>query len=108
MACPTGARYTSDLFQTAMDNFDLWEAGFCAYGTPLGELVVGTVVYAGIGLNIFIRTGSPIIPFVLFLILGGTILGQTLGVIGTFMGMIVLVVAPVVVTTLIMLLDRRG
>lgn len=108
MACPSGTRYTSDLFQTAMENLDLWEAGFCAYGTPMGELVVGTVLYSAIGLNIFIRTGSLIIPFVLMLILGGTVFAQMLAVINTLAGLVILVVAPIILTAVVFMLDRSG
>lgn len=106
MACPDGARFTAEAFDAAMQNFSLWDAGFCAYATPLGELVVGTVVYVAVGLNIFIRTGSLIIPFVLMLLLGGTIFAQMLAVINSFAALIILVVAPVVVTALVFLLDR--
>jgi len=107
MACPTDGRFTAEMFQAAMEDFDLWEFAFCAYGGPLGELFVGTVVYAAFGLAIFIRTGSAIIPFVLLLILGGTILSQMLGIIGSFAGLIILLLAPLIVTGLIVMLDRR-
>lgn len=107
MSCPTG-RFSADLFNTAIQNFDLWRAGFCAYGAPLGELVVGSVVYAAFGLNIFIRTGSLIIPFVLALILGGTIFAQTFAIVNQIAGMVILIVAPVAVSTIVFMLDRRG
>lgn len=108
MACPVDGRYTVDLFQSAMENLDLWEAMFCAFGAPLGEAVVGSVLYAAIGLNIFIRTGSAIIPFILALLLGGTILAQMFAIISSFAAIIILIVAPLVVTGLIFTLDRRG
>lgn len=107
MACPKGGRFTSEMFQTAMENFDLWEGLYCMYGTPMGELLVGTLVYSAFGLNIFLRTGSLIIPFVLLMILGGTILSQMLGIIGAFAGLIILIVAPLVLTGLVFMLDRR-
>lgn len=107
MACPTDGRYNADLFQQAMEDFDLWEAMFCVYGGPMGELVVGTIVYSAFALAIFVRTGSLIIPFVMLLVLGGTVLSQMLGVIGSFAGLIILVVAPLVVTALIVAVDRR-
>lgn len=108
MACPVDGRYTADLFQMAMENFDLWEAGFCAYGAPLGELVVGSIVYIGFGLNIFIRTGSLIIPFILVLILGGTILAQMFAIVSAFAGLIILLIAPVLITLIVVLIDRQG
>lgn len=108
MACPDGARFTGEMFQTAMENFDLWEAMVCPYGTALGMGVVGTMLYSAFALNIFIRTGSVIIPFVLVMILGGTIIGQMVGVVSAFAGLIVLVVAPLVVSALIFVLDRQA
>lgn len=106
MACPTGVRFTAQMFETAIENLDLWQAGFCGYGTPLGELVVGSVLYGGIALNIFIRTGSLIIPFVLFLILGGTIAAQMFAIISTFGGLVIMLVAPAIVTIMVYMWDR--
>lgn len=108
MACPDGARYAGDAFITAMENLDLWEALFCPYATPLGELAVGSIVYAGFALNIFIRTGSVIVPFILVLLLGGTILAQVYAVISAFAALIILIAAPLVVSALVFLLDRRA
>lgn len=107
MACPDG-RFTADMFNTAMQNFDLWDAFFCGYAGPLGQLVVGTFLYSAIGLNIFIRTGSLIIPFVLVLLLGATVLAQMVAIISTFAGLVILVVAPLVVSALVFLLDARA
>lgn len=108
MACPVDGRFTAELFREAMDGLDLWQFAFCAYGSPLGELVVGTVVYAGVALNIFIRTGSIMIPFVLALILGGTIFAQAFAIINAFVALIILIAAPVVMTALVMSVGRRG
>lgn len=105
MSCPDG-RFGPDLFQEAMQEFDLWQALFCAYGAPLGELVVGSVLYTAIGLNIFIRTGSLIIPFVLILILGGTILAQMFAVINSVVGLVVLFSAPIIISAIVFSLDR--
>jgi hypothetical protein len=106
MACPDG-RFGADLFIAAMNNFELWEAMFCPFAGPLGQLIVGTIVYSGFGLNIFIRTGSMIIPFVLILLLGATVLAQMMAIISTFAGLIVLFAAPLVVTALVFTLDIR-
>lgn len=108
MVCPVDGRYGADLFRQAMESMDLWEATFCAYGAPLGELVVGTILYSAIGLNIFIRTGSLIIPFVLSLILGGTILAQMFAIINTFVGIIVLLSAPIILTGLVYTFDGQA
>ena len=107
MPCPTSGRFTAEMFNTAMSNFDLWEALYCPFAAPLGALVVGTVLYSGVALNIFIRTGSFIIPFVLVLLLGGTVLAQMLGIISTFAGLIILIVPPLIVSGLIFFMDMR-
>lgn len=101
MACPEAARFNTTMFQTAIENLDLWEAGYCAYGTPMGELTVGTLVYAGFGLNIYIRTGSVILPMILMIILGGTILAQMFAVISAFAGLIILTGAPLIITAFV-------
>lgn len=106
MPCPTGPRF--DTFFDALAEFNLWEAFFCSYGTPLGELVVGTVVYGAFSLGIFVTTGSIMIPFLLFLILGGTVIGQMLAIISDFVALLILFSAPIVVTALIFMVDRRG
>lgn len=108
MACPDGARFSTDAFQTAMENFELWDALYCPYATALGELAVGSIVYAGFALNIYIRTGSIMIPFILVLILGGTVLAQVYAVISVFAGLIILIGAPLVVSGIVFLVDRRG
>lgn len=106
MACPDG-RFTTELFNEAMQNFELWEAFTCAYGAPLGELVVGTIFYSAVALNIFIRTGSMIMPFVLVMLVGGTVLAQMMAIISSFAALIVLIVGPLVVTALVFVLDRQ-
>lgn len=107
MACPDG-RFTAELFNQAMSNFEIWDAAICPYAGPTSILLVGTVLYSGIGLNIFIRQGSMIIPFVLALVLGGTVIGQTIGVISSFAALIILIVPPLIISGLIFAVDRRG
>ena len=107
MACPSG-RFSAELFNEAMSNFELWDAVICPFAGPTSMLLVGTVIYSGIGLNIFLRLGSVIIPFVLALILGGTVVGQTIGVISSFVAMIILIVPPLIISLLIFTVDRRG
>lgn len=107
MACPSG-RFSAELFDAAMSNFELWDAVICPFAGPTSMLLVGTVIYSGIGLNIFLRQDSVIIPFVLALILGGTVVGQTIGVISSFVAMIILIVPPLIISLLIFTVDRRG
>lgn len=108
MACPSAARYSTDAFIAAMETLDLWEAMYCPYGTALGELAVGSIIYSGFALNIYIRTGSVMIPFVLVLILGGTVLAQVYAIISVFAGLVVLIGAPLVISGIVFLIDRRG
>jgi hypothetical protein len=65
-------------------------------------------VYGAISLGIFITTGSAMIPFLLFLILGGTIIGQMFAIISDFVALLILFSAPLVVSAIIFMLDRRG
>lgn len=106
MACPSGPYRTDAAFE-AIGSLDLWEAGFCTYGVPMGEMVVGLLFYGAVGLTLFIRTGSPMIPFVLVLILGGTILAQMASVVSSFAAVLVLLAAPIVLSLLVYQLDRR-
>ena len=106
MPCPVNGRFTTQLFQQAMNNLDLWQAAYCSFAAPLGELVVGSIIYGGFSLNIFIRTGSLILPLILALIFGGTVLGQTFGIINSIVGILVLVVAPLLITAIIYMVDR--
>lgn len=108
MSCPSGSRLSVDAFETALDALDLWQAGYCAYATPLGAAVVGTLFYGAVSLHIFIRTGSVGIPAILFIILGGTLLGEMLAVVSPFVALIVLVSAPLLATGIIWTTDRLG
>jgi hypothetical protein len=54
-------------------NFQFMEAISCSYVDTMGVLVVGTFVFGTIFAVTYIRTDSPIVPFVLFLTIGGTI-----------------------------------
>lgn len=108
MACPSGSRFTAEMFQTAFENFELWDAMFCGYAGPLGEVLVGTIIYSAFALNIFLRTDSVMIPFVLAMILGGTILAQMFAIINAFVGLIILIAAPLVISALVFSVDRRG
>lgn len=61
-------------------NFEFIKALTCTYANAAGLLVAGTMVYGGVSLSIYIRTGSVIIPFVLLLTVGGAVLTQVAGV----------------------------
>jgi hypothetical protein len=107
MACPSGSRFTGFFDAMSGGAMDLWNATFCTYAAPAGELTVGLLFYAAVSLAIFIRTGSPMIPFALVMLLGGTILAQMVGIVSTFAAILVLVSAPLIVAVFIFKVDRR-
>lgn len=106
MSCPSGGIFTG--FEAAFQSFDVWRAIYCMYATPLGGAVVGTLFYGAVSLGIVIRTGSLAIPAILYIILGGTITAQMLSVVTPFVGLAVLVTAPLAATAVIWTIDRLG
>jgi hypothetical protein len=108
MSCPSGSKFTADMFEAAYQSLDIWQAMYCAYGTPLGETVVGTLFYGAVSLGIFIKTGSVGIPAILFIVLGSTILAKMLAVVTPFVALIVLLGAPVAATAIVWSIDRLG
>lgn len=60
-------------------DFQFVKAVSCTYVNASSLLVVGMLVYGGIGLSIYIRTGSMRIPAVLLLLTGGAIVPQIAG-----------------------------
>lgn len=67
-------------FVDHMTNFEFWEAITCQYADPIGFLAFGLLVYSGVALPIYIRTGSATIPGILLLLVGGLVLPQVAGV----------------------------
>lgn len=59
-----------------LTDFQFIEAVTCTYADPVGMLVLGMVVYSAIGLSIYIRTGSAIIPTILLFLTGGAVMAQ--------------------------------
>jgi hypothetical protein len=57
-------------------DFQFVKAIGCTYANPSSLAVVGLLVYGGITLSIFLRTGDVRIPVVLTLLTGGAILPQ--------------------------------
>jgi len=62
--------------QAHLLDFEFVKAIACTYGNTSGILVTGLLVYGGIALSIFLRTGDIRIPVVLTLLTGGAILPQ--------------------------------
>jgi hypothetical protein len=57
-------------------SFNFVKSIACTYANSAGILVVGLLVYGGITLSIFLRTGDIRIPVILTLLTGGAILPQ--------------------------------
>lgn len=57
-------------------DFQFLQAFTCTFAEPAGLLIVGMLVYGGIGLSIYIRTGSVIIPVILLFLTGGAVVTQ--------------------------------
>lgn len=57
-------------------NFQFIKAFTCTYFTTAGMLVTGLFVYGAIGISIYIRTGSVVLPAILTLLVGGAVIGQ--------------------------------
>ena len=55
-------------------NFEFMKAVTCTYANAAGYLVTGLLVYGAVGLSIYLRTGSALIPFVLLLTIGGAVM----------------------------------
>lgn len=82
----------TDMGEYLLD-FEFIKAFSCTYANELGWLVLGLLVYGGITLSIYIRTGNPIVPAVLVLILGGAVLAQ-LPAIASPVVMLLLIAVP--------------
>lgn len=59
-----------------MRSFKFIEAITCEYAGPVGMLMVGALVYGGVSLSLYIRTGNVILPFALLLLTGGAVVSQ--------------------------------
>lgn len=66
-------------FEQALRNYEF----MCAFTGPflnnMPILILGLITYGAIGTASFIRTGSPMIPYVLLLMVGGAISSQIAG-----------------------------
>jgi hypothetical protein len=54
--------------------FDFFESIACTYVDPVGLLTTGMLLFGAVGMSIYIRTGSAVIPVVLMLTTGGVTL----------------------------------
>lgn len=67
-------------FVDRLTDFEFWTAFTCQYADPIGFYVLGALVYTGVALPIYVRTGSITIPAILLLIIGGLVVPQMAGV----------------------------
>jgi len=81
-------------------DFEFVKAIGCTYGNEAGILAVGLLVYGGITLSIFLRTGDIRIPVVLTLLTGGAILPQVAAPGVAIVGIALLVTGAAVTTLL--------
>lgn len=87
-------------------NFHFIKAFTCTYFTTAGMLVTGLFVYGAIGLSLYIRTGSVVLPAILTLLTGGAILGQVAAPGSTIVLVLLLVVGAGGITLLYLAYSR--
>jgi len=85
----------------ALNDYQFADAFVCAYWDTVGQLATGLLVWGAVSTAIYIKTGSIMIPYVLLLLLGGTVLSQVASVGVTLAGIIVLATLGGVPTYLI-------
>jgi len=91
---------------TYLTDFEFIKAFTCTFANSVGLLVAGTLVYGGIGLFTYVRTGSIIVPFVLLVLVGGAVLSQVAGVFTTAATLLFLLTGAGVITYLYARLSR--
>lgn len=99
--CSAGASGVEHLL-----NFEFIKAMTCTYASSVGFLVMGLLVYGAVGMSIYIRTGSVVIPFVLLLLTGGAVTTQLAGVAMGIVTLVLLLTGAGVVTYLYARLGR--
>lgn len=85
-------------FADYLGNWEFVKAVTCQYGNTVGFTTVGLIVWGAVASSIYIRTDSMIIPFGLFLMIGGAVLSQMASVAIPVAALLVLVL-PAAVTT---------
>jgi len=85
-------------FAEYLNNWEFVKAISCEYANTVGFTTVGLIVYGAVASSIYIRTDSMIIPFGLFLMIGGAALSQMASVAVPIAALLVLVL-PAAVTT---------
>lgn len=85
-------------FADYLGNWEFVKAFTCEYANPIGFTTLGLIVYGAVASSIYIRTDSLIIPFGLFLMIGGAALSQMASV-AVPVAVLLVLVLPAAVTT---------
>jgi hypothetical protein len=96
MAC---SDYPDGELYRALSDFAVRDAILCPYQVQMGGLVFSTLVMGGIGMALFIRTGTLVMPFIVMLLVGGVLMPHTAPVVFQMVQLLVMFVisaAPVV------------
>lgn len=97
MACSDYSTYKEMLVNGAF--FDgIW----CPFGDVMGGIVFALLFFAPLGISLYIFSGSIILPFVLFLILGAVVVVQLPGLAATLVGGVILLATALGGTLMIM------
>lgn len=75
-------------------------------GPYMGELLFLSLIWAGLGLVMFIQTGGVAVPFVLTIIFAGVIGAAIGGTVGNFIAVSMVIVIPAVIMWLLFKGDR--
>lgn len=101
MACGDYATYWEFLINGAF-----FDAIYCPFGDLLGGVVVALLFFAPLAMGMYIFSGSIILPFVLFLILGSVVVAQLPGAAATVAGAIALLVIAVAGSAMILKVNK--
>lgn len=85
----------------ALTEFNFGDAFVCPYWDTVGQFATGLLVWGGISAAVYQKTGSIIIPYILLLLLGGSVLAQVASVGVTIAGVVMLAVLGGVPTYLV-------
>lgn len=91
--CDSGATFAEYL-----RDFEFVKAFTCQYANTVGFATLGLVVYGAVASSIYIQTDSMILPFGLFLMIGGAALSQ-MAAVAVPIAVLLALVLPAAVTT---------
>lgn len=83
-------------------NGQFFDAVWCPFGDVMGGIVFALLFFAPLGISLYIFSGSIILPFVLFLILGSVVVVQLPGLAATLVGGVILLAIALGGTLMIM------